>query len=64
MRSRTGDGSGDITLEMLKGADMDAVRFEVAMLIRQVYPELPAGVSYPQIRVSRPGEGNMSGNGS
>lgn len=56
MRSRTGDGSGDITLEMLKDADMDAVRFEVSMLIRQVYPELPAGVGYPQIRVSRPDE--------
>ena len=56
MRSRTADGSGDITLEMEKGSDMDAVRFEVSMLIRQVYPELPAGVGYPQIRVSRPDE--------
>ena len=54
MRSRTADGSGDITLEMEKGADMDAVRFEVSMLIRQVYPELTAGVGYPQIQVSRP----------
>src|SRR6056297_1341357 len=53
MRSRTADGNGNITLEMEKGADMDAVRFEVSMLIRQVFPELPAGVSYPQIRVSR-----------
>ncbi len=54
MRSRTADESGDITLEMQKGADMDAVRFEVSMLIRQVCPELPAGVNYPQIQVSRP----------
>lgn len=53
MRSRTGNGTGDITMEMEKGSDMDAVRFGVSMLIRQVYPELPAGVGYPQIRVSR-----------
>ena len=56
MRSRTADGSGNISLEMGKGANMDAVRFEVSMLIRQVYPELPAGISYPQIQVSRPDE--------
>ena len=37
MRSRTVDGNGNITLEMGKGANMDAVRFEVSMLIRQVY---------------------------
>ncbi len=56
MWSRTAGGSGDIAMEMEKGSDMDAVRFEVSMLIRQVYPELPAGVSYPQIHVSRPDE--------
>lgn len=54
--SRTGDGNGAITLEMEKDADMDAVRFEVSTLIRQIYAELPKGVSYPQIRVSRPDE--------
>lgn len=56
MKSRTGDGNGAVTLEMEKGSDMDAVRFEVSMLIRQVYPQLPQGVSYPQIQVSRPDE--------
>ena len=56
INSRTGDGNGSITLEMEKGADMDAVRFGVSTLIRQVYPELPPGVAYPQIRVSRPDE--------
>ena len=54
MASRTGDGNGSISLEMGKGTDMDAVRFGVSTLIRQVYPELPPGVAYPQIRVSRP----------
>lgn len=56
MKSRTGEGNGALTLEMEKGSDMDAVRFEVSMLIRQVYPQLPQGVSYPQIQVSRPDE--------
>jgi len=56
LSSRTGDGNGNLTLEMEKGADMDAVRFEVSMLIRQVHPQLPAGVSYPQIRVSQPND--------
>ncbi len=56
LRSRTGDGSGSITLQMEKEADMDAVRFEVSTLIRQVYPKFPSGVGYPHIRVSRPDE--------
>jgi len=56
MKSRTGEGNGAVTLEMEKGSDMDAVRFEVSMLIRQVLPGLPQGVSYPQIQVSRPDE--------
>jgi multidrug efflux pump subunit AcrB len=43
LRSRTGDGNGAITLEMEEEAEMDAVRFEVSTLIRQVYPQLPAG---------------------
>lgn len=30
---------------------MDVSRFEVATLIRQVYPELPEGISYPYIQV-------------
>ncbi len=54
LSSRTSAGSGWINMEMDKSTDMDAVRFEVAALIRQVYPSLPSNVSYPQIRVNRP----------
>lgn len=50
LHSRTNDGNNSITLEMDKETDMDAVRFEVSMLIRQVYSELPPGVSYPMKR--------------
>ncbi len=56
LASRTSGGSGWISLELDKGTDMDAVRFEVATLIRQVYPSLPERVSYPEIRTSRPDE--------
>ncbi len=52
LSSRTGDGNGRVTLKMDKHADMDAVRFEVSTLIRQIYPELPKGASYPRVRVS------------
>jgi hypothetical protein len=37
--SKTGDGNGRITLQMDQHADMDAVRFEVSTLIRQVLGE-------------------------
>nr|WP_319398803.1 efflux RND transporter permease subunit [uncultured Carboxylicivirga sp.] len=58
LSSRTGSGSGSISLEMDKNEDMDAVRFEVSTLIRQVYPTLPLNVSYPALRVNRPDEDN------
>ncbi len=54
LTSGTSAGSGWITLEMDEQSDMDAVRFEVATLIRQAYPSLPDNVSYPEIRVNRP----------
>ena len=51
--STSDNGSGSITLEMDKHADMDATRFEVSTIVRQTWPQLPEGVSYPQIRTSR-----------
>ncbi|MGN0309872.1 MAG: efflux RND transporter permease subunit [Bacteroides sp.] len=53
VNSTSDNGSGSITLEMDKHADMDATRFEVATLIRQTWPQLPEGVSYPQIYANR-----------
>lgn len=54
LKSRTRSGDGWISLELDKNSDMDAVRFEVSTLIRQIYPTLPDNVSYPYIRVNRP----------
>ena len=49
-------GSGSISMSFKKGVDMDAIRFEVANLIRQSYSELPEGVSYPSLSKSSANE--------
>ncbi len=47
---------GSISIEFDKTVNIDNARFEVASLIRQVYPKLPEHVSYPTITVNRPDE--------
>lgn len=47
---------GTITIGLKPKANIDAIRFEVASLIRRIYPKLPDGVSYPSISVSSTGE--------
>ena len=56
VNSTSDNGSGSITLELDKHADMDATRFEVSTIIRQTWPQLPDGVSYPQIYARRSNE--------
>lgn len=48
--------SGYVTIELEKGTDLDQIRFEVAMLIRQLYPKLPKEISYPNIQLNSPQE--------
>lgn len=45
-------GSGYINMHFKKDVEMDAIRFEIANLIRQSYSELPEGVSYPSLSKS------------
>ena len=45
-------GYGNISIGFKKGTNMDVVRFEVANLIRQAYPELPTGAGYPLLSSS------------
>jgi multidrug efflux pump subunit AcrB len=52
--SESSRGTGRITISFDKSSDMDAVRFEIATLIRQVYPGLPEGVSRPVLTLNRP----------
>ena len=51
--STSDNGSGSITLSLDKHADIEATRFEVSTIVRQTWPQLPDGVSYPQISTSR-----------
>lgn len=47
---------GYISLELEKKTNIDLLRFEVAMLIRQLYPKLPKEASYPTIQLNSPDE--------
>ena len=49
-------GSGSITLAFKSKKDIETIRFELASLIRRIYPKLPAGVSYPVLSSSVRGE--------
>ena len=49
VKSFSNQGGGRITLEFDKKADMDAMRFEVASKVREIFPKLPEAVSYPGI---------------
>lgn len=52
INSTTNKENGSINIKFKKNTDLDAVRFEIANLIRQTYSELPEGVSYPQLSIS------------
>lgn len=60
IKSKSSSGRGNIQISFNKGTNMDVSRFEVATLIRQVYPELPEGISYPYIRVKTGNEESHS----
>lgn len=49
-------GYGRISLSFKKTVNLDAVRFEVSMLIRQAYPNLPEQVSFPELSMSASGQ--------
>ena len=52
--STSGNGWGNITIELDKHADVDVVRFEASTIIRQTWSQLPGGISYPYIRMKLP----------
>lgn len=47
--SVSGDGWGRITLSLTRDAEPDMVRFKVLSAIREAYPQLPQGVTYPRV---------------
>lgn len=59
--SSTSDrGKGSVRVKFRKGTDMAAARFEVASRIRNIYPKLPEGVSYPAISLGTRGTGGTT----
>src|SRR5574344_238911 len=59
--SSTSDkGSASIEVDFPKKTNMSAARFEVASCIRNVYPSLPDGVTYPSISLGVSGRGNKT----
>lgn len=55
VRSTSQDGGGSVTLTLDRGTDLQAARFEVATLIRNIYTSLPEGCTYPTISASTRG---------
>lgn len=49
INSKSSNGNGRVSIDLDKHADIDMVRFEVSTLIRQIWSQLPEGVSYPSI---------------
>lgn len=56
LNSTTGNGYGNITVELDKHADVEVVRFEASTLIRQTWPQLPKVSAYPTIHMKVPDE--------
>lgn len=52
--STSGNGWGNINIDLDKYTDPEVARFEASTIIRQTWPELPDGVSYPYIRMKSP----------
>ncbi len=59
IRSTSANGYGYVQIYMDKNADLDAARFEVANAIRQLWPQLPSGVTYPTINAGFSNSGRM-----
>ncbi len=58
--STSGNGWGRISVNLDKHVDVAVARFEASTIIRQTWPELPDGVSYPYIQMQSPGQSSQS----
>lgn len=57
--SESNFGSGHVTVELKPQTNVSATKFEISSLIRQIYRQLPEGVSYPDLSGGEvPTEGN------
>ena len=56
--SRTSKGYGWIEIDLKKESNIDAVRFELASLVRTIFPKLPKGVGRPRVYVGSQSNNN------
>lgn len=56
MYSSSYKDGGSVSLAFKQDANMDAIRFDISSRIRQLYPSLPEGVSYPSLSTGMDGE--------
>jgi len=49
IKSVSGDGWGQVTVTLARGTSTEMARFKIITAIREVYPRLPIGVSYPSV---------------
>ncbi|MDR3220358.1 MAG: efflux RND transporter permease subunit [Dysgonamonadaceae bacterium] len=54
--STSGNGRGNINIRFDKHVNIDAARFEVSTVIRQIWPNLPQNMPYPTISLARSDE--------
>lgn len=58
IRSSSGYNTGRIMLQLDNMTETNQIRFEAASLLRQLYRNLPAGLSYPVISMNTPEQDN------
>ena len=51
--STSGNGWGQISIDLDKHANLDFARFEAATIIRQTVPSLPSQTSYPNVSLRK-----------
>ncbi|MCF0191448.1 MAG: efflux RND transporter permease subunit [Marinilabiliaceae bacterium] len=54
--SITNNGYGQIVVDISKRADIEMARFEASSIIRQLWSEMPQGVTYPSVEISQTGK--------
>lgn len=52
IRSTSFAGHGYVQLDLFDSEDVNKIRYEVATLVKQIYPRLPDGVSYPIVNIN------------
>ncbi|HTN22265.1 MAG TPA: efflux RND transporter permease subunit [Pelobium sp.] len=60
IRSNSYDGYGEVQLDIDEHSSVRQVRYEAAMLLRELYEKLPYGISYPQVRANQPRGANTT----